>query len=65
MTRGTPRLDLFSFILAPCWHIKLHKNRFHTYQASPRGSEIFCEIQGERVLLTGKAALYLAGEIYL
>lgn len=51
-------------ILAPYWQTCLNKKSFRAYQASPRGGEIFCEIKGERVFLSGNAVLYLKGEIY-
>ncbi|MDA8029166.1 MAG: hypothetical protein M0Z25_09335 [Nitrospiraceae bacterium] len=32
-------------------------------QLSKRGGSVFCEVRGERVLLSGRAVTYLAGEI--
>lgn len=52
-------------ILAPYWANVLDKSTLHAYQASARGGEMHCEIQGERVLLRGKATPYLQGEIYI
>ncbi len=51
-------------ILAPYWQQKMGKEKFLAYQASPRGGEIVCEVKGNRVFLTGQAALYLYGEIF-
>ena len=52
-------------ILAPYWETQLNKNKFHAFQVSPRGGEIWCEIKGDRVFLSGQAILYLKGEIYI
>ena len=52
-------------ILAPYWQTQLNKNKFHAYQASPRGGEMWCEIKDERVFLSGNAVLYLKGEIII
>jgi PhzF family phenazine biosynthesis protein len=49
--------------LAPLWAERLGKKRLLAYQASARGGELLCEIQGDRVLVSGKAVLYLEGVI--
>ena len=49
--------------LAPLWAERLGKNRLLAYQASKRGGELLCEVQGDRVLVSGKAVLYLEGTI--
>jgi predicted PhzF superfamily epimerase YddE/YHI9 len=49
--------------LAPLWAERLGKNRLLAYQASKRGGELLCEVQGDRVLISGKAVLYLEGTI--
>jgi hypothetical protein len=33
------------------------------FQASRRGGEVFCELRGDRVKLSGKGVLYLQGFI--
>lgn len=45
-------------LLAPYWSKKLNKINLHALQVSERGGEIFCQAQGERVLISGKAVLY-------
>lgn len=50
-------------LLIPLWAKKLNKNKLHALQVSKRGGELFCEYLGERVKISGKAALYLEGEI--
>lgn len=51
--------------LAPFWSERLGKNPLFARQISARGGELHCRVAGERVLITGQAVLYLAGEIYL
>lgn len=49
--------------LAPYWSAKLGKTTLRAAQLSPRGGELLCEINGERVLITGSAVKYLSGTI--
>jgi predicted PhzF superfamily epimerase YddE/YHI9 len=49
--------------LALYWSARLHKPRLHARQLSQRGGEICCEPRGDRVILKGKAVLYLQGTI--
>ena len=49
--------------LIPYWADKLGKTKMHAYQLSPRLGEIWCELKGDRVLITGNAVTYLRGEI--
>lgn len=51
--------------LAPYWAEKLGKTTLHARQISPRGGEIFCEHQGERVKISGRAVHYMEGTIAL
>ncbi|WP_207426042.1 PhzF family phenazine biosynthesis protein [Pedobacter sp. SYSU D00535] len=51
--------------LIPYWAEKLQKNALHAYQVSSRLGELWCELQGERVLMSGKAVTYLKGQIYI
>lgn len=51
--------------LVPYWSKRLGKNILHAKQISPRGGELFCKLDGERVLLAGKCNLYLRGDIFL
>lgn len=50
-------------ILAPFWAERLDKKSLHAYQLSRRKGELFCELAGDRVLISGKAVTYLKGEI--
>jgi PhzF family phenazine biosynthesis protein len=49
--------------LVPYWAKRLNKTRLHALQASRRGGELFCEQRGDRVMIAGRAALYLEGII--
>lgn len=49
--------------IIPFWANRLGKNNLVAYQASPRGGTLYCECQGERVKLSGKAALYSIADI--
>lgn len=52
-------------MLTPYWAKHLGRTRLSARQLSPRGGEIGCELRGERVVLAGRAALYLRGEIHI
>jgi predicted PhzF superfamily epimerase YddE/YHI9 len=49
--------------LIPYWSQRLNKTKLFARQISKRGGELFCEQAGERVLIGGKAVLYLRGQI--
>ncbi len=49
--------------LAPYWAGRLGKQRLTAYQASARGGDVLCEVRGERVILSGRAVTFMAGEI--
>lgn len=51
--------------LVPYWAQQLGKTTFYARQVSARGGELWCELQGERVLISGHAVTYLRGEIEL
>ncbi|WP_224243049.1 PhzF family phenazine biosynthesis protein [Hyalangium gracile] len=49
--------------LVPYWAKRLGKARLMARQVSARGGELRCEEKGERVLIAGRAVLYLEGHI--
>lgn len=51
--------------LIPYWASKLRKNVLHAYQLSARKGELWCELKGDRVLMSGKGVTYLKGEIFV
>ena len=51
--------------LAPYWAGRLSKNQLIARQLSKRGGMLWCEVKADRVLISGKACLYLSGEILI
>jgi PhzF family phenazine biosynthesis protein len=49
--------------LTPYWSERLRKNSVHSRQVSKRGAELFCELKGSRVEISGSAVRYLDGWI--
>ena len=49
--------------LAPFWSQRLGKLELRAYQASKRGGELLCKVDGDRVIICGKAVEYLTGSI--
>ena len=49
--------------LIPYWSKRLGKDKMTAFQASPRGGIVYCENKGERVIISGNAALYSESEI--
>lgn len=51
--------------LIPYWAEKLGKTTLHAWQISPRRGELFCKLNGDRVEIAGRAAMYMKGTIYI
>jgi len=51
--------------LCPYWAKKTGKTKFSARQLSSRGGQLVCELQGDRVLISGRAIKYLEGTIEL
>ncbi len=49
--------------LTPYWSEKLDKTRMKARQLSKRGGKLTCELNEDRVLISGRAVTYLKGEI--
>ncbi|MDO4899563.1 PhzF family phenazine biosynthesis protein [Actinomyces sp.] len=49
--------------IAPYWAEQLGKPRIRAWQASARGGELLCVVDGERCALAGAAVTFLRGEI--
>lgn len=47
------------------WGPKLNKNNLVAWQASARGGILYCEYCGDRIKLSGKAALYSIADIFV
>lgn len=51
--------------IVPYWSKILGKNKITAYQASERGGYLYCELEGERVIISGKAILFSEAEIQI
>jgi predicted PhzF superfamily epimerase YddE/YHI9 len=51
--------------LTPIWAEKLNKNKLNAVQLSERRGELICELEGDRVKISGKAITYMVGKIFL
>ena len=51
--------------IIPYWSKELSKAQLTAYQASPRGGVLYCRMDGNRVIMAGKATLYSQAEIYI
>lgn len=52
-------------ILTPYWATRLGKNTLNCRQASARGGELFCTLEGERVRMSGAAVTTIEGSLLL
>lgn len=51
--------------LAPFWATRLRRDRFTAHQASRRGGDAVCRLEGDRVWLTGGCVTVVEGAFYL
>ena len=51
--------------IVPYWAERLGKRELTARQASPRGGTLYCRLEGDRVLLAGRAALFSTAELML
>lgn len=49
--------------IIPYWAKRLQQDSLVAYQASRRGGTLYCRLEGERVVMAGKAALYAVSEL--
>ena len=49
--------------IVPYWVKALGKDSLVAYQASPRGGTLYCTQMGERIKMSGKAAVYSVADI--
>lgn len=52
-------------VLTPIWAKRLNKTTLKARQISKRGGDLVCALKDNRVKISGKAALYLKGTIYV
>ena len=51
--------------LTPFWAGRLGKTKLRARQVSARGGELWCELVGDRVKISGDVALFAEGKIHL
>lgn len=51
--------------IIPYWAKRLQQENLVAYQASKRGGILYCKMEGNRVKLSGKAALYSIAELFI
>jgi predicted PhzF superfamily epimerase YddE/YHI9 len=51
--------------LTPYWAKRLGKSLLHAQQLSKRGGNLICELEGERVVLVGRASTFMTAELRL
>jgi predicted PhzF superfamily epimerase YddE/YHI9 len=52
-------------IIVPYWAERMGKTKIHSRQLSPRGGDLWCEDQGEKVVIAGETSLVVHGTIRL
>ncbi len=52
-------------VLTPYWSTKLGKKNLHAHQLSARGGELFCEDNGDRIVISGRTVKYMEGVLDL
>lgn len=52
-------------LIVPYWAKRLGKTELTARQASARGGTLLCRLEGDRVFLAGRAALYAKSELYV
>jgi len=52
-------------IIVPYWAEKMGKRKIHSRQLSPRGGDLWCEDQGDKVVIGGETSLVIDGSIRL
>lgn len=51
--------------IVPYWAAKLERTALFCQQLSARHGDLVCSLEGDRVLMSGKCVLFMAGEIFL
>ena len=49
--------------IIPYWAARTGKTKFTARQASPRGGTLYCRLEGDRVMLAGRAVLYAVSDL--
>jgi predicted PhzF superfamily epimerase YddE/YHI9 len=52
-------------IIVPYWADRLKRSELHSRQLSERGGDLWCRLEGDRVLIAGECLTFLDGSIEL
>ncbi len=52
-------------IIVPYWADRFKRQTLHSRQLSPRGGDLYCRLDGERVVISGESVTFLSGSIAL
>ena len=52
-------------MITPYWIEQLGKSNLQAYQASKRGGKLICELRDNRVIISGKAAIFAVSELMI
>jgi PhzF family phenazine biosynthesis protein len=52
-------------ILVPYWATRLGRDRLHSRQLSPRGGDLYCRLEDDRVTIGGQSRTFLEGVVEL
>lgn len=52
-------------IIVPYWSERFGRNELHSRQLSPRGGDLWCRLDGDRVVISGESNVFLKGSVRL
>jgi predicted PhzF superfamily epimerase YddE/YHI9 len=52
-------------IIVPYWAERFKRTELHSRQLSPRGGDLWCRLDGDRVIIAGESVTFLSGSIEL
>jgi predicted PhzF superfamily epimerase YddE/YHI9 len=52
-------------IIVPYWSEQFGKKELHSRQLSPRGGDLWCRLENDRVIISGEAVTFLSGFVEL
>jgi predicted PhzF superfamily epimerase YddE/YHI9 len=52
-------------IIVPYWAERMGKTKLHSRHLSPRGGDLWCEVDGEEVIIAGESSLVIEGTVKL
>ncbi len=52
-------------IIVPYWADRFGRNALHSRQLSPRGGDLWCRLEGDRVVISGESVTFITGSVEL